>query len=79
MCLIGTRFFYKQRFYNQPQAEICKKLKQKLRNTLRVNFSYLKINRILYPRYHLEIIGHNLKNVQKTSAFVLMTLYDYWQ
>ena len=33
-----TLFFYKQRFYKQRQAEIGKKTKQKLSNTLKLNF-----------------------------------------
>ena len=40
------------------------------------NFHYLKIIHILHPRYHPEIIGDIFKNVQKTSAPILMTLYD---
>ena len=31
-------FFYKQHFYKQHEAEIGKKIKQKLSNTLRTNF-----------------------------------------
>ena len=57
--------FYKQQFYNQRQAEIGKKIKQILSNTLRLNFCYLKIIHILHPRYHPKIIGHILKNKQK--------------
>ena len=45
-----TRFFCKQYFHKQRQAEISKKSKQMLSNTLRLNFSSstlsLKINRI---------------------------------
>ena len=55
------------------------KFKQKLSNTLRLNFRYLKIIRFLHPCYHPKIIGDILKNVQKISASVLMTLYDQWQ
>ena len=33
-----------------------------LSNTLRVNFCYLKVSRILHSRYHSKIIGHILKN-----------------
>ena len=43
-----------------------KKNKQKLSNILTLNFYYFKIIRFL--------IGDILKNVQKTSAFVLVTL-----
>ena len=42
------------------------KIKQMLSNNLRLNFCYLKIIYILYPYYHPKIIGHTLKNKQKT-------------
>ena len=58
-------FFYKQHFYKQHQAEIGKKIKQMLINTLRLNFCHLKINPILHPHYHPKVIGHTLKNKQK--------------
>ena len=51
----------------QRQAEIGKKTKQMLSNTLRLNFLHLKIIGILHPRYHLTIIGHILKNKQKNK------------
>ena len=70
-------FFYKQQFYKQCQAEIDKKNKQKLRNTMRLNFLYLKIIRFLHPRYQAKIIEEILKNVQKTSGSALMMLYNY--
>ena len=66
-----SNFFYKQR-----QAEIGKKIKQTLRNTLRLDFCYLKIIRFFYPRYHPKIKGDILKNVQKTIASLLMTVCD---
>ena len=72
----NTRFFYKQHLYTQRQAKIDKKIKQKLSNTLRLNFRYLKIIHFLHPRYHPKIIGDTLKNVSKTSASVLMGLHD---
>ena len=56
--------FYKQHVYNQCQAT---RVKQILSNTLRLNFWYLKIIRILHPRYHPKIIGHILKNSQKNK------------
>ena len=40
------------------------KIKQKLSNTLRLNFCYLKIMRFVHPGYHSKIIG-DIKNVQK--------------
>ena len=52
-------------FYKQHQAEIGKKNKQKLSNTLRLNFRYLKIIRFLHRRYLPKIIGDILKNMQK--------------
>ena len=39
-----------------------------LRNTLKLNFCYLKIIHILYPRYHPIIIWHILKNKQKSKC-----------
>ena len=51
-----TLFLYKQYFYKQRQAEIGKKVKQKLGNTLRLNFRYLEIIRFLHPRYHQKIM-----------------------
>ena len=50
-------------------------MKQKLNNTLRPKFCYLKIIHSLHPpRYHPKIIGDLLKNVQKTSTDKLMTM-----
>ena len=43
-------------------------------NTLRLIFRYLKIIRLLHPRYHPKIIGDILKNVQKLSASGFVTL-----
>ena len=57
--------FYKQHFYKQCQAEIGKKIKQKLSNSLRLNCHFLKIIRFLHPRYYPKILGDILKNVQK--------------
>ena len=59
-----TRFFYKQHFYKQRQAEVGK-IKQMLSNTLRLNFCCLKIIHILHPRYYPKITVHILKNKQK--------------
>ena len=39
-----------------------------LSNTRRLNFGYLKIIHILYPRYPPKIIGHTLKNTQKNKC-----------
>ena len=45
--------FHEQLFYKQRHLQ---KIKQMLSNTLRLNFSYLKITRILHPDYHPKII-----------------------
>ena len=71
-----TRFYYKQQFYKQRQAEIEKKKKLKVSNTLRLNIFYLKIIRILHPRYHPKVIGHILNNKQKNSESVFARSYD---
>ena len=52
------------------------KNKQKLNNTLALNFRYLKIICFLHRSYHSTVIGDILKNVQKTSTSALMTLFD---
>ena len=69
-------FLFKQHFYEQRQAKNQQKIKQKLSNTLRLNFRYLKIIRFLHLPYHPKIIGDILKTVQKPSASVLMRLCD---
>ena len=70
-----TRFFYRQHFYKQRQAEIGKKNKQMISNTLRLNLCYLKITHILHPHHHPKMIGHILKNKQKNMyVCILMRL-----
>ena len=60
--------FFKQHFYKQSQADIGKKIKQMLCNTLQLGFCYMKIIHVLHPRYHPKIIGHILKNMQKNKC-----------
>ena len=60
--------FYKQHFYKQRRVETGKKIKQKLSNTLRLNLSYLKIIRFLYPLYHPKIIGDIQKKCTKNKC-----------
>ena len=59
-------FFYKQHIYKQRLDEIGKKIKQLLKQHPEMNFCYLRIIHILHPRYHPNIIGHILKNKQKS-------------
>ena len=33
-----------------------------------MNFGYFKVIQILYPRYHPQIIGHDLKNKQNNKC-----------
>ena len=74
-CVISSyTLLYKQQFYKQRQAEIDKKIKQKSRNPLTLNFCYLKIIHFLNPHYHQKIKGDILKNIQKTSASLLTRL-----
>ena len=63
-----TRFFYKQHFYKQLQAEIDKKVQQMLSNTQRLNFCYSNFIDTLHPRYHPKIIGYILKIKQKKKC-----------
>ena len=60
--------FYNQHFYKQRQAEIDKKVKHMLSNTLRLNFCFLKIIHILHPRYRPKIIGHIIKSKPKNKC-----------
>ena len=62
-----TRLFISYTVISNARLKLAKKKnKQKLSNILTLNFYYFKIIRFL--------IGDILKNVQKTSAFVLVTL-----
>ena len=60
-------FFYKQLFHKQRQVEIGKKIEQ----TLRLNFRYLTVTYILCTRYHPEIIGDILRNMQKSKRLFI--------
>ena len=60
--------FYKQNFYNQPQAEIDKKTKQMLSNTLRMNFYFLNIILILHQRYHSKNDRTYSKKISKITS-----------
>ena len=69
-----TRLFISYTVISNGKLKLAKKNKQKLSNILTLNFYYLKIIRFLHRRYLPKIIGDILENVQKTSAFVLVTL-----
>ena len=55
-----TRFFYISNTYKKQKSA---KIKQKLSDTLRLNFCYLIIIHMLHPRYHPKIIGHAKEQV----------------
>ena len=69
-----TRFYYKQHFFKQFQAETKanakqQKIKQILNNTLKLNCWQLEINRfLLHLRYQPRMIWHILKNKQKNKC-----------
>ena len=73
-------FFYKQR----QAGKIGRKIKQKLSNTLRLNFCYLKFIRFLHPRYHLNLRSscrNSSGRVQKywfMSFVCIHVLIFYW-
>ena len=70
-------FFINNTFINKVRLKLeKKKIRQKLSNTLRLNLHNLKIINFHHPRHHAKIIGNVLKNVQKTSVIILMTLYN---
>ena len=58
--IFQLHFFYKQHYYKQHQADISKKIKHMLSNTLNVNFF---IHDIIQ-----KIMGHILKNKQKNKC-----------
>ena len=49
---------------------------KKIEQTLRLNFRYLTITYILCTRYHPEIIGDILRNMQKSKRLLFMRLRD---
>ena len=49
--ITSTRFFYEQHFYKQRWAEFDKRIKQMLSSRMRLNFGYLKLIHIFYPRH----------------------------
>ena len=58
ICLIFFSVLYKQHFYNTFNARLkLKKNQANAKDTLRLNFCYLKIIRILHLRYHPKIVG----------------------
>ena len=69
-------YFYKQHFHKQHQAEIGKKIKQKLSNILRLTLRYLKSNHFSYPLFYYifsgnwkkKMVGHILKNGLKNKC-----------
>ena len=78
-------FFYKQHFYKQRQAgKIGKKIKQKLSNTPRLNFCYLKFIRCLHPRYHLNLRSSCRSSSGRVQKYWIMSfvcihvLIFYW-
>ena len=64
-------FFISNVFIRNARLKFTK-IKQKLCNTVRLNFYYLKIIRFLHlPRYHPKIIRDIPKNVQKKKYVCL--------
>ena len=66
-----TRFFYKKNW---------QKIKQMLSNTLRLNFYFLKIIRVLHSRYHPGVVWHVPGNGQGSGCicFIFMGLCHWW-
>ena len=66
---LGTTLhaFFISRTYRSNATLKLTKIKQKLSNTLKLNFCYLKIIHILYPK----IIGHILENKQKDNCICI--------
>ena len=64
---IYTFFLCKQHLQATPDWN-WQKIKQKLSNTLRLNFCYLKVIRSPHSRYHPKIIGDILKMYKKKEV-----------
>ena len=62
-----TRFFYKQQFYKQYEAEIEKKKKKKANAKQDPEAELLQFENysLSSSRYDLKIVGYSLKNVRK--------------
>ena len=75
----NARFFYKQHFdtlISNARLKLVKK-QAKAKNTLKLNFCYLKIIRFFHPRCHPKIIADILKKVPKTSASMSISMRLY--
>ena len=68
-----TLFFISNTFINTVWLKLAKN-QTKAKHTQRLNFCFLKIICFLPPSYHPKIVGDILKNIQKTSASILMKL-----
>ena len=64
-----TPFFISNTFISNPRLKLAK-IKQMLSNTLWLNFCYLKIIHILYPRYHPKVMDIFYKIIKRTSICV---------
>ena len=64
-------FFKKSNTFTSNASWNWRKIKQKLSNTLRQNFCYLKIILFVHPRYHSKIIGDIIKNCAKIKYISL--------
>ena len=74
-CLSYMLFLKSNTFMSNARLKLAKN-QANIRNTLRLNFCYLKIIHILHPRYHPKIIGHILKNKLKNN-YVCVRLYNW--
>ena len=52
----NTRFYYKCHIFKQHQPQTGKKNKQKIGNTLTLDFCYLKSNYFLHPLFILFLV-----------------------
>ena len=64
---VYTRFFYKQHFYKEYEAEIDKKKKKKANAKQDPEAELLQFENysLSSSRYDLKIVGYSLKNVRK--------------
>ena len=69
-------FFIGNILISNARLKLAKK-QAKAKNTLKLNFCYLKIIRFFHPRCHPKIIADILKKVPKTSASMSISMRLY--
>ena len=67
-------FFISNTFISNARLKLPPKNKQKVSNTPRLNFCYLKIIHTFHARYHLKIIRCTPKNIYEIIQLIVMKM-----